>query len=394
MSETGDDVRVAGETAPAPGIFSKESAMITKGDNVVVSHIYLAAGGEGAWADADLRDNLGWAGPHIVDNHWVQNVTGMWAVDEGFTCYPQNQNVTLVSNVSMHQILIAQPLHDSIHGDPHSKGMLTREECEYFDNIRTVFVHSADRNPRNAGGINRFVANNVVYNWGTENGVGTAATVERNGGIDGWMNFIDNIYIKGPDTTNNASDYYMRIKPNVTNNVLWEADNVLWTNGGQDRDCDAPAHDCIQNQSGAGAYAGAEIASAYPTGYVQEPMPATEADQITLAQIIINNAGARPTERATYFSNLDDVLKHPINRMYDAGDEGQVVDCVDSGTCANHAGGWPTLAENTIDHDNDNHCDGAIPTATRNNVTASGRTVLHEWLLTCQNSMMPPGWDG
>lgn len=396
------DVTIAGETAPAPGIFLKEFIFRMRGaTNFVVSHIYVAPGDEGAWYDSDNRDVMDFAGPFVGDNVWVQNLTGMWASDETFTCYPADTNTTIKSNVSFHQTAIVEPLHKSIHSDTyHSKGSLTREECEYFDNTRFVILHSADRNPRTYS-PNRFIANAVVYNWGSTitsdifpptGALGTAATFERIPAVDNWTNFIDNIYVKGPETLDGTrSDAIGLVKASVTGNTIYEANNVLWTQGGHDRDCDTPAHNCFDG-SNAGVWAAAQIASAYPTGYVPESMPATNPGQIVLAQKILNHAGARPTERPTYHSRINTLFDGPINRMNGSGDEGQIKDCVAASTCANDAGGWPTLAENTIDHSQTNHCNGPLPTATKDNVTLSERTVLHEWLITCQDAMMPSGW--
>lgn len=148
---TKDDVTVAGQTAPAPGITIIRGTLKVRASNVIVSHIAVRPGD----GDGGEPDGIEITGNNVVMDH----VSATWAIDEGLTI-KQTNNITLYKSV------ISQQLSESTHKKPeHSKAVLIYRGSTNISLIGCLFAHNSMRNPRISDG-KVLMANSVVYNWG------------------------------------------------------------------------------------------------------------------------------------------------------------------------------------------------------------------------------------
>jgi len=160
-----DNVTIAGQTAPYPGITIIKGSIYTFGSNIVVSHITHHMGSEVNNTD---DDDDAWkisGSNNIVLDH----VAVYWGTDETL---PIHNSV----NVTIFKSIIAEGLQFTGHEDgEHSKGLWLDHDNK-ISVIGSLGAHNALRNPRLDGG-EAFLANYVVYNWGT-----------------GWDHYGDKVY--------------------------------------------------------------------------------------------------------------------------------------------------------------------------------------------------------
>ena len=192
-------------------------------------------------------------------------------------------------------------------------------------------------------------------------------------------NIVNTIYVEGPDTDVTKKPIRGR-DPWHTSSRVYEAGNsATWM--------DCTSGGCVSNETGGTMIIGTEIASSKPTGLVPESFTVgNAASEQAFVDLIVEHVGSRPTDRWSHTSTVLGYLSDIDGTL-----QGGLVDEVST----DPAGGWPTFAENSVDHTdvNDTHCGAAIPTgANKDDVMTSGLTRLHEWAISCTDSVMPPGW--
>lgn len=171
-----DELYLAGQTAPSPGITLVRGDLWIDADNCVVQHLRVRPG------DAGLTEESDWEPDGIrtgdgTENNVVDHCTSTWAVDENLSVGYDTHNTT-VSNC-----LVAEPLQDATHhkGD-HGYGSLIGNGAENVTLAGNVWAHNYDRNPRLKEGTRTVVANNVIYHYndGIWMDPDTAASIESN----------------------------------------------------------------------------------------------------------------------------------------------------------------------------------------------------------------------
>lgn len=171
-----DELYLAGQTAPSPGITLVRGDLWIDADDCVIQHLRVRPG------DAGLAEGSDWEPDGIrtgdgTENNVIDHCTTTWAVDENLSVGYDTENTT-VSNC-----VIAEPLQDATHhkGD-HGYGSLIGNGASNVTLAGNVWAHNYDRNPRLKEGTRSVVANNVVYHYndGVWMDPDTAASIESN----------------------------------------------------------------------------------------------------------------------------------------------------------------------------------------------------------------------
>ncbi|WP_276256467.1 pectate lyase [Halomontanus rarus] len=176
LTVTNDELYLAGQTAPSPGITLVRGDLWISADDCVVQHLRVRPG------DSNLTEESDWEPDGIrtgdgTANNVIDHCTTTWAVDENLSVGYDTENTT-VSNC-----LIAEPLQDATHskGD-HGYGSLIGDRADNVALAGNVWAHNYDRNPRLKRGTRTVVANNLVshYRDGCWMDPDTEASIEGN----------------------------------------------------------------------------------------------------------------------------------------------------------------------------------------------------------------------
>jgi hypothetical protein len=193
---------LAGQTAPEPGITLVGAGLVVRTHDVLIQHIRVRPGDRPDGEDPENRDGISVIGDPrgetSVYNVVIDHCSVSWAIDEGMsTWYPGVSDVTFSNNI------IAENLSESLHPKgEHSKGLLIGDHSRRISVLRNIFSHNMRRNPLLKGNTSSFVANNLVYNGGTQ-GIGFS---DPEGSGVSIASIIGNVFIPGADT---AGDQYV-----------------------------------------------------------------------------------------------------------------------------------------------------------------------------------------
>lgn len=184
---------IAGQTAPGDGICLKGRIYIGDVSDVIIRYLRVRVDEGGANSSGDAIDIAG--GEHIIIDH----VSASYARDETISCQDGSNHVTVQWCI----------LSEALAYESHSYGSLIRgeygEQKTYHHNL---YAHNHSRNPRPGNytsissdpqGLYFDFRNNVVYNWlKTVPGYGDSSNCLSR------YNFINNVYLPGPESTNNG----------------------------------------------------------------------------------------------------------------------------------------------------------------------------------------------
>ena len=195
---------IAGQTAPGDGICIKGRFHIKSNvHDIVIRYIRIRVDEGAKNSDGDAIDLD--AGYNIIIDH----VTASYSRDEGISCQEDTDKITVQWCI----------ISEALTYEGHSYGSLVRgeygQEKTYHHNL---YAHNQSRNPRPGNytsgssdpeGLHFDFRNNVVYNWlKTVPGYGDSGTTICR------YNFVGNVYIPGPESTNNG--YGFREKSTVS----------------------------------------------------------------------------------------------------------------------------------------------------------------------------------
>ena len=184
---SGDNLTIAGQTAPGGGITLKNYGMRLDGaDNVIIRYLRVRPGDTGSDTQVDGIGFTNYGASNVIFDH----VSASWGIDETFSFYG-------LPNVTIQWSIISEGLMVSNHPKgPHSMGGIQNGwDTSLHHNL---YISNNARNPKfNIAdwwpGQNTDFRNNVVYNWGD------AATHGGNGGLT-LTNVVNNYYKYGPST--------------------------------------------------------------------------------------------------------------------------------------------------------------------------------------------------
>ncbi|HDS06394.1 MAG TPA: hypothetical protein ENO05_02105 [Bacteroides sp.] len=182
----GNNLTIAGQTAPGDGICVRDYPTKINGNNIIIRYMRFRLGD---------RYGLGSDALDINDQHDIilDHCSLSWGVDECFSAYGN-------TNLTVQWCMIGEGLN--FRG--HSMGGLWGGYTTYHHNL----IHSNNtRNPKYAYTYDEDVTdsrNNVIYNWGY-NSAYTSPT--------GRVNLVNNYYKAGPSTGSGVLDRIVQAEP-------------------------------------------------------------------------------------------------------------------------------------------------------------------------------------
>lgn len=192
--EPKSNTTIVGQTAPGDGICVKGRFHIRNNvHDIVIRYIRVRVDKGVANSDGDAID---------IDNGYniiIDHVSASYSRDETISCQEDSDYVTVQWCI----------MSEALTFEGHSYGSLIRgeygQEKTYHHNL---YAHNQSRNPRPGNytsggsdpeGLHFDFRNNVVYNW-----LKTAAGYGDGGSEVSRYNFIGNVYIPGPESTQKA----------------------------------------------------------------------------------------------------------------------------------------------------------------------------------------------
>ncbi|MBD2867093.1 pectinesterase family protein [Paenibacillus arenilitoris] len=174
----GDNLTIAGQTAPGEGVTVIGYPTTFEGNNLIMRYMRFRLG------DLNVTEADSFGGRYKKDII-IDHSSFSWSVDEVFSPYG-NENVTVQWSI------IANAMHISRHakGRHGYGGIWGGKNTSFHHNL---IAHNSSRNPAfdsTAGNAHDF-RNNVVYNWGFFASYGGKGAV---------TNMINNYYKPGPET--------------------------------------------------------------------------------------------------------------------------------------------------------------------------------------------------
>ena len=358
-----DQIRIAGQTAPSPGIMLRGAALLINASDVLVQHIRIRTGDDPVGPNPDNRDSLKITGnsTKTVHNVVIDHCSFSWALDEVASTWGPHDNITFTNNI------FAEPLNESLHPQydgtgtmPHGYGVLFGPS----DNSSITFVgnllaHIVERNPLSRA-AELVMVNNLVYDRGTMD-----VQLESQDGRVTKSSVVGNEFLRGPSFSRPTRPIF----------VFTSSEHSLLP-GSRVYVNDNRAPDSGSTYSELVTLTGGDVipnlmtqttAPVWNTGLVVRNTAAS-----AVYSRVLSFAGARPTDR-------DSVDKRVVESVRTR--TGQIINCVSpDGTtrCKKNAGGWPSYAQN--------HRALTLP-SNQASIASNGYSNLENWLNSMDQSM-------
>ena len=356
-------LRIAGQTAPSPGIMIRGAAIKINASDVLIQHIRVRTGDDPNGPNPDNRDSLKIEGSFKkpVRNVVIDHCSFSWSIDEIASTWGPHDNITFSNNI------FAEPLNESLHPQydgtgtmPHGYGVLFGPA----DNSSITFVgnlmaHIVARNPLSRAAV-LVLVNNLVYNRGHWD----VDLASQDGRITK-TSVVGNEFLRGPSQSSNAKPIQVRTSGAHT---LYPGSRVyVYDNSAPDS---GSSYSALVTLTGGDVIPNLMTQTNAPiwnTGLV-----ARKTRDSAVYNRVLSFAGARPTDR-------DSVDKRIVASVRNRN--GQIINCVSpNGTtrCNKNAGGWPTLAQNrrTL----------TLP-SNQASIASNGYSNLENWLNSMDQSM-------
>jgi hypothetical protein len=194
-------ITIAGQTAPGDGICLKNYYLAVHADDVIIRYLRVRPSDV---AKEEFDAVSVFSGHNIIIDH----CSASWCTDEDISVASKRPTL---GNVTIQWCMITESLNCTIHPKGcHGYGSLVRggygNGITYHHNL---YAHHAGRNPRPGNyidsehdpcGLFFDFRNNVVYNWGGKH-AGYNDDGRNNDHSITNMNFVNNYYIRGPNST-------------------------------------------------------------------------------------------------------------------------------------------------------------------------------------------------
>ena len=356
-------LRIAGQTAPSPGIMIRGAAIKITASDVLIQHIRVRAGDDTNGPAPDNRDSLKITGiaTKPVRNVVIDHCSFSWSIDEIASTWGPHDNITFTNNI------FAEPLNESLHPQYDGTGLMPHGYGVLFgpaDNSSITFVgnlmaHIVERNPLSRA-TELVMVNNVVYDRGhlDIDLQGEDGRVSKN-------SIVGNVFLRGPSFSRPTKPIYVHTSGTYSllpGSRVYVHDNRAPDSGSSYSDLVAlTAGDVIPNLMTQTSV------PVWNTGLVARKT----ADNVVYSRVLIN-AGARPADR----DSVDKRIVLSVRKR-----TGRIINCVSpngSTRCSKNAGGWPTYAQNrrTL----------TLPT-NQASIASNGYSNLENWLNSMDRSL-------
>jgi hypothetical protein len=328
-----NNLTIAGQTAPSPGIMIRGAALRIQASDILVQHIRVRAGDDPNGPDPNNRDSLKIEGSDAkpVKNIVIDHCSFSWAIDETASVWGPHDNITFTNNI------FSEPLNESIHKtddgtayEKHGYGVLfgTSKSGGRITFVGNLLAHQVERNPLSRA-RELVMVNNLVYNRANMDFDGQSIENRTTK-----SSIVGNVFLKGPNYTRTTKPIYLRTSGDLS---LILGSRVYLS--------DNHAPDTGSSLSQLVTYTAGDILS----GLVNTSTAPTWNSSLTVRKTannavydrVLAYAGARPKDR-------DSVDKRIVSHVKTRS--GGIINCVASnGTtrCNKNAGGWPSLSQNT-----------------------------------------------
>jgi pectate lyase len=349
-------LRIAGQTAPSPGIMIRGAAIKVTASDVLIQHIRVRTGDDRNGPNPDNRDSLKIEGSSAkpVGNVVIDHCSFSWAIDETASTWGPHDNITFTNNI------FAEALNESLHPDYDGVGLIAHGYGVLFgpaDNSSITFVgnllaHIVERNPLSRA-TELVLVNNLVYDRGHMD-----VDLQSQDGRVSKTSVVGNVFLRGPSFSRKTRPILVRTDGNYS--LLPGSRVFVHDDSAPDSGSSFPALVTLTGGDVIPSLMTQTTAPVWNTGLVAR----STADSAVYNRVL-SFAGARPTDRDSVDTR---VVSDVRNRT------GQIINCVSpDGTkrCQKNAGGWPTLAQN--------HRTLTLP-ANQATIASNGYSNLENWL--------------
>jgi hypothetical protein len=328
----GNDVTIAGQTAPGDGITLRDYPVYIDADNVILRFLRFRMG-DAARQEGDAL------GGRFRKNIIIDHCSMSWSTDECVSFYA-NENTTI------QWCLIAESLRNSVHGKgAHGYGGIWGGKKASFHH--NLLAHHDSRNARLGEEAGKAFAltdlvdirNNVIYNWGSNSFYGGEAMN---------VNLISNYFKPGPATiANNGTTKQGRIisidKNKTRGTEVYDIWGKFYINGNVVEGNTNATNDNwaygVYNQfhSSYGAVSEADKAAMRLSQLHAMNDNVVTYDAARAYQQVVNYTGASLVRDAVDIRILDNVKNKAFTSNGSNGSENGIIDT------QSDVGGWPEL---------------------------------------------------
>jgi hypothetical protein len=355
-------IRIAGQTAPSPGIMIRGGAILIATSDVLIQHIRVRTGDDTNGPSPDNRDSLRMSGTatKAVRNVVIDHCSFSWAIDEIASVWGPHDNITFTNNI------FAEPLNDSLHPQddgtgvvPHGYGLLFGSAANSsITFVGNLLAHIVERNPLSRA-TELVMVNNLVYNRGDMD-----IDLQSQDGRVAKNSIVGNVFLRGPSSSGGPKPIFVR----TTGAYSLVPGSRVYVHDNRAPDSGSSYSDLVQ-------FTGDVIASlmtqtsapVWNTGLVAR----TSTGNVVYDRVL-SYAGARPTDR-------DSVDKRVVLDVRNR--TGKIINCVSpNGTtrCSKNAGGWPKYAQNRRSL--------SLP-SNQSSIASNGYSNLENWLNSMDRSL-------
>ncbi|HEU5133725.1 MAG TPA: hypothetical protein VFU13_01155 [Steroidobacteraceae bacterium] len=358
-----NQIRIAGQTAPSPGIMIRGAGILITASDVLIQHIRVRTGDDVTGPNPENRDSLRISGTATkpVRNVVIDHCSFSWSIDEIASTWGPHDNITFTNNI------FSEPLNDSMHPQydgtgvmPHGFGLLFGSA----DNSSITFTgnlmaHIVERNPLSRA--TEFVmVNNLVYDRGTMD-----LDLQSEDGRVTQSSVVGNEFLRGASFSRDTRPIFVR----TTGTLSLQPGARVYVNNNSAPDSGSSYAELVTLTGGdvIPNLMSQTTAPVWNTGLV-----ARNTANSAVYNRVLSYAGARPTDR-------DSVDRRVIQSVRDR--TGQIINCVSpDGTtrCQKNAGGWPAYAENRRSL--------TLP-ANQASIASNGYSNLENWLNAMDQSI-------
>jgi hypothetical protein len=325
-------LRIAGQTAPSPGIMIRGAGLAIYGSDVLVQHLRVRPGDDLSGPDPDNRDALKIGGTTAAParNIVIDHCSFSWSIDELASTWGPHDNITFSNNI------FAEPLNESRHPDydgsgyiPHGYGVLFGQ----YDNSSITFTgnllaHIVARNPLSRA--SEFVmVNNLIYDREQMD-----LDLQSEGYNVSKNSIVGNVFLRGPSYNRITHPIYVH----TSGTLKLGSGSRVYVSDNREPGYAGSTYSQLVTLNGGDVISGLMTQITRPVW--NSGLAVISSSNSAVYSHVLDYAGARPTDR-------DSVDKRIVLNVRKGG--GGVINCVASnGTtrCKKNGGGWPSYAYN------------------------------------------------